>query len=110
MYGQVPMKFLTMGRAACTLTPEQADRRGVAWVVGAFVFCPCHLPVTLWVVAALLSGTAAGALVLGHPYVSGVILAIVWLAGTLHGFNLMRRARLDAYTKRPPGGFLTDRP
>ena len=93
---------------SCPLTPEQADRRGIAWIVGSFVFCPCHLPVTLWVVAALLSSTAAGALVLGHPYVSGTLLAIVWLAGTLHGLNLMRRARLETYTKRPAAGFLTN--
>jgi len=95
--------------AACALTPEQADRRGLAWIIGAFVLCPCHLPITLWVVAALLSGTAFGALVLGHPYVSGAVLGAAWLAGTLYGFNLMRRARLDAYTQRPSGGILSDR-
>jgi Fe2+ transport system protein B len=97
-------------RAACALTPEQADRRAIAWIIGSFVLCPCHLPITLWVVAALLSGTAVGALVLGHPYVSGAILGVAWLAGTLYGFNLMRRARLDAYTRRPSAGILTDRP
>ena len=97
-------------RAACTLTPEQADRRGLAWIVGAFVLCPCHLPLTLWIVAALLSGTTVGALVLGHPYVAGALLGVAWLGGTLYGFNLMRRARLQAYTERPSGGFLSDRP
>jgi Fe2+ transport system protein B len=96
-------------QAACALTPEQSGRRGVAWIIGAFVLCPCHLPITLWLVAALLSGTAVGALVLGHPYVSGVILGIAWLAGTVHGFNLMRRSRQDAYTQRPAAGFLSDR-
>ena len=97
-------------QAACARTPEQAGRRGVAWIVGAFVLCPCHLPITLWVVAALLSGTAVGAAILGHPYVSGVVLLIAWLAGTLHGFNLMRRSRRDAFARRPAGGFLSDRP
>jgi len=103
------MRFTLTRRTVCALTPEQTGRRGVAWILGAFVFCPCHLPITLWVVAALLSGTAIGALVLGHPYLSGVALFVVWLAGTLHGFNLMRRARLDAYTRRPHDGWLTDR-
>ena len=60
-------------QAACALTPEQAGRRGVAWVIGAFVLCPCHLPITLWVAAALLSGTAAGAAILGHPYLAGLV-------------------------------------
>ncbi len=84
-------------RNACPLTPEQADRRGVMWVFGSFVLCPCHLPITLWVIGALLSGTALGALFRGHLFVAGAIISIVWLAGTLYGFNLMRRARIDAY-------------
>ena len=95
-----------MSRAACPLSPEQTNRRGLAWIIGAFVLCPCHLPLTLWVVAALLSGTAAGALLLGHPYLSGVVLGVLWLLGTLRGLDLMRRARLDAYTKPLPRNLL----
>jgi cytochrome c biogenesis protein CcdA len=86
-----------MKNTVCALTPEQADRRGVAWVIGSFVLCPCHLPITLWVIGAVLSGTALGALVRGHLYLAGAIISIAWLGGTLHGFNLMRRARIDAY-------------
>jgi cytochrome c biogenesis protein CcdA len=89
-----------MKNAACPLTPEQADRRGIAWVIGSFVLCPCHLPITLAVVVALLSGTAIGALVRGHLYLAGAIISIAWLAGTLHGFNLMRRARIESYPAR----------
>jgi len=85
-------------QAVCPLTPEQADRRGVLWIAGAFVLCPCHLPITLWVIGALLSGTALGAVFTGHVFVAGAVISIVWLAGTLHGFNLMRRARIDSYT------------
>ena len=85
-------------KAVCPLTPEQADRRGVLWIVGAFVLCPCHLPITLWVIGALLSGTALGAAFTGHLFLAGAVISIVWLAGTLHGFNLMRRARIDTYT------------
>jgi mercuric ion transport protein len=102
------MKLPLARRTVCALTPEQADRRGIVWIVGSFVLCPCHLPITLWLVAALLSGTAIGTLVLGHPYIAGVILLIGWLGGTLHGFNLMRRGRVEAYT-RASGGFLSDR-
>ena len=89
-----------MGNAACPLTPEQADRRGVAWVIGSFVLCPCHLPITLGIVVAVLSGTAIGALIRGHLYIAGAIVSVLWLAGTLHGFNLMRRARIESYTSR----------
>jgi cytochrome c biogenesis protein CcdA len=89
-----------MKNAACPLTPEQADRRGVAWVIGSFVLCPCHLPITLGVLVAVLSGTAIGVLVRSHLYLAGAIISIAWLAGTLHGFNLMRRARIESYTSR----------
>jgi Fe2+ transport system protein B len=89
-----------MKKAVCALTPEQADRRGIAWVVGSFVLCPCHLPITLWVIGAVLSGTAVGALLRGHLYIAGSIISIAWLVGTLHGFNLMRRARIESYTSR----------
>jgi hypothetical protein len=82
---------------SCPLTPEQADRRGIAWIVGSFVFCPCHLPITLWAVGALLSGTALGVAFSGHLVLAGVIISITWLVGTLQGFKLLRRARIDAY-------------
>jgi hypothetical protein len=85
-------------KAVCPLTPEQADRRGVLWIAGAFVLCPCHLPITLWVIGALLSGTALGAMFTGHLFLAGALISISWLTATLHGFNLMRRARIDAYT------------
>ena len=84
--------------AACPLTPEQADHRGVLWIVGAFVLCPCHLPITLWVIGALVSGTALGAVFTGHLFIAGAVISLVWLVATIHGFNLMRRARIEAYT------------
>ena len=89
-----------MKKAVCALTPEQADRRGVAWVIGSFALCPCHLPITLAVMAAVLSGTALGVLFRSHLFLAGAIISITWLAGTLHGFNLMRRARIQSYTSR----------
>ncbi|HVZ20172.1 MAG TPA: hypothetical protein VG871_03880 [Vicinamibacterales bacterium] len=87
-----------MRKQVCALTPDQASRRGVLWIIGSFVLCPCHLPITLWVAAAVLSGTAAGAALYNHVYLAGVVLGVTWLSGTIHGFNLMRRARIDAYT------------
>ena len=86
-------------KAVCPITPEQSERRGVAWVIGSFVLCPCHLPITLSVIGLVLSGTALGALFRGHLFVAGAIVSILWLAGTLHGFNLMRRARIDSYVR-----------
>jgi len=74
-------------------TPSQLENRGMAWVIGAFVFCPCHLPITLSVLALLLGGTAAGALLRAHPYIAGAVVTALWAAGTWRGFALVRRAR-----------------
>ena len=65
------MSFL---RPVCALSPPAAQRRGLIWVIGAFAICPCHLPVTLGLAAAVLSGTASGAFVAGHPYLAGASL------------------------------------
>ena len=78
------------------LTPDQLENRGLAWVIGAFLICPCHLPLTLWVAAALLSGTAAGALLRGHPYVAGAVITVVWLAATWHGIRHLHAAWASA--------------
>ncbi|PWT83006.1 MAG: hypothetical protein C5B57_07685 [Blastocatellia bacterium] len=81
--------------AACpvSLTPEQAEKRALAWVIGSFLICPCHLPLTLSLVAAVLSGTAAGALLRGHPYVAGSLITGAWLAGTIRGILYFRSAQ-----------------
>jgi len=74
-------------------TVGRLENRGMAWVIGAFVFCPCHLPITLSVLALLLGGTAAGALLRAHPYVAGAVVTTLWAAGTWRGFRLIRAAR-----------------
>lgn len=78
-----------------TLSPGQAENRGLAWVIGSFVLCPCHLPITLWWVALLLSGTAAGALLRNHPVIAAVVVTVLWLAGTWRGVRYLLIARSD---------------
>lgn len=73
-------------------TPEQSENRGMAWVIGAFLICPCHLPLTLWLAATLLSGTVAGAVLHEHLYVAGAVISLTWLAATWHGMRLIRSA------------------
>jgi hypothetical protein len=63
------------------------------WVIGAFVFCPCHLPITLGALGLLLGGTAAGALLRAHPYWAAAIVTLLWAAGTWRGVALIRSAR-----------------
>ena len=86
--------------AGCTVrvTPEQVEHRGMAWLIGAFLICPCHLPLTLWLAATLLAGTALGAALRGHPMVAGTVITLAWLAATWRGVHLLRSAR--AYAAR----------
>jgi hypothetical protein len=81
--------------AGCTvtLTPEQAENRGMAWVIGAFLICPCHLPLTLGLATTLLAGTAAGVLLRDHPFLAGSVITVTWLAGTWRGISFFRSAR-----------------
>jgi cytochrome c biogenesis protein CcdA len=83
------------------MTPAQAENRGLAWVLGAFVICPCHLPLTLWAIAAVLSGTAAGALLHTHTYVAGAVISGAWLAATWRGIRYFRAAARVCDAARP---------
>ena len=83
---------MSLLRPVCALSPPAAQRRGLIWVIGAFAICPCHLPVTLALAAAVLSGTASGAFVAGHPYLAGALISVVWLAATWRGFRYLRSA------------------
>jgi hypothetical protein len=74
-------------------TAGRLEKRGMAWMIGAFVFCPCHLPITLSVLALMLGGTAAGALLRAHPYVAAAVVTSLWIAGTWRGLALVKRAR-----------------
>lgn len=77
------------GRVGTDAITRRQDR-GLLWLVGAFVICPCHLPLTLGLVATLFAGTALGVLVSSHPYVIGALLTVVWLIATLYAFRLLR--------------------
>jgi cytochrome c biogenesis protein CcdA len=77
-------------------TPQQLENRGMMWMIGAFALCPCHLPITLSVLAMLLGGTVAGAALRAHPYIAGIIVTLMWVAGTWRGFALVKRAKTAA--------------
>ena len=95
------MSHRTHATLACT-TPSTAARletRGLVWLVGAFLVCPCHLPLTLGLAGLLLAGTTAGAFLQSHPLAAGVLVTAVWLAGTWRGFQLLRAARRFATSR-----------
>lgn len=79
---------------SCEIPDSRAlENRGMAWMIGAFVFCPCHLPITLAALALLLGGTAAGALLRAHPYIAGIAVTLLWGAGTWRGLVWVKRAK-----------------
>lgn len=77
-------------RNADQAVPAKVSRwRAYTWSVLAALTCPCHL----LMVALLLSGTAAGALIIEHMGVALLALTIL--------FALFLRAALRAF-RRPP--------
>ncbi|MCD9624116.1 hypothetical protein [Rhabdothermincola salaria] len=69
------------------------ERHGRRWLLWSFLLCPCHLPLSLGVLATVLAGTSAGALVRDHAWVAGGVLTLTWVLGTGYGFHLIRRAQ-----------------
>jgi hypothetical protein len=69
------------------------ERKGRRWLLWSFVFCPCHLPLTLGVLAVVLGGTGVGALVREHSWLAGGLVTTLWVLGTGYGFVLIRRAQ-----------------
>jgi mercuric ion transport protein len=88
----------------CTVPTRRTEARGIAWVIGSLVICPCHLPITLSLAATLLSGTALGALISGHPYLAGAAITAAWVAAMWRGIHHLRSAQTLA---SPPS---SDRP
>jgi len=87
----------------CPLPPNarQLENKGWVWVFGAFVFCPCHLPFTLGLLATVLSGTIVGALLHNHPYLSGAAITVVWVAATWRGIAYLRSAGVRLRSFKP---------
>jgi hypothetical protein len=87
--------------AACPLpSTARLETKGLVWLIAAFLVCPCHLPLTLGLAGLLLAGTTAGALLQSHPFAAGVVVTVVWAAGTWRGFHLLRAARRFAGAHR----------
>ena len=64
--------------------------RGLLWIGGGFLFCPCHLPLTLWFLATVLAGTAAGAVLHSHVVAASIATSAIWAAATWRGVRLLR--------------------
>lgn len=69
------------------------ERRGRAWLVWSFLLCPCHLPLSLAALSAVLAGTSLGVAVREHTAVAAIAITATWLLGTGYGFHLIRQAK-----------------
>lgn len=83
-------------RAAAQSGPPPLERRGRRWIFGSFAFCPCHLPLTLGILATVSGGSAAGALLRDRLWLAGAVITLAWAAGTWRGFRLVRLAQQGA--------------
>lgn len=70
---------------------SHAETKGIAWLIGGFLICPCHLPVTLALISILLAGTTAAAFVQTHAIAVGTILTVLWIAATWRGVHYFRK-------------------
>ena len=68
------------------------ERRGRAWLLWSFLLCPCHLPLSLGVLTAVLAGTSVGVAVRDHVWLAGGLISFLWVIGTGYGFRLIRQA------------------
>ena len=79
------------------------ERRGRWWVFGSFLLCPCHLPLTLGVLVAVLGGTGVGAVLRDNLVLAGGLVTVTWLAGTAYGFHLLRRSQREGGCRSATG-------
>ncbi len=68
------------------------EQQGRRWLVWSFIFCPCHLPVSMAVFAGVFGGTAFGSLISRNTLGVGLVLGAVYAIGVGIGFRYLRAA------------------
>lgn len=68
------------------------ERQGRRWLIWSFVFCPCHLPVSMAALAAIFGGSAFGTLLSRNTLGVGLVFGAVYAAGVAIGFRHLRAA------------------
>ena len=72
--------------------PDRLERTGRRWLLWSFVFCPCHLPLTMAVLATVFGGTAFGALVERNTLGVGMVVGTLYAIGVGIGFRYIKQA------------------
>ncbi|MEZ5375869.1 MAG: hypothetical protein R2733_05095 [Acidimicrobiales bacterium] len=68
------------------------ERKGRRWLIWSFVFCPCHLPLSMAVLASIFGSSAFGALVSRNTLGTGLVLGAIYAVGVGIGFRYLRQA------------------
>jgi len=76
------------------------EQHGRRWLLWSFLFCPCHLPVTLTILATVAGSTAAGVVLREHTLVVGLAVTSIWVLGTARGLVQVRSADACRLPKR----------
>lgn len=69
------------------------EKRGRKWLFVSYFLCPCHVPITLTLLGALLGGTAIGAALTGNALRVGIVLTTLYAIVLWRGFRQIRRAK-----------------
>lgn len=79
-----------------TLNAQDAHQRtGRRWLLWSFIVCPCHLPLTMAVLGAVLGGSAFGSLISQNMLGVGIFFGLLYAAGLAIGFRHLRAATKD---------------
>ncbi len=73
-----------------------SEKRGRRWLIWSFIFCPCHLPLSMAVLAAIFGGSAFGTLISRNTLGVGIVFGIIYAIGVGIGFRHLRRATAGA--------------
>jgi len=72
---------------------RKLENRGRLWIVVAYVLCPCHLPVTLSLLAMTLGGTTLGGVIATNAWPVGIALGTLSTLAVWRAFRHLRRAQ-----------------
>lgn len=93
--GTTRARWSFFGDSSLPLDPvaRQHERRGRRWFVVSYLFCPCHIPLTMALIGALFGGTAFGAAAAGNAFRVGAVLVAVYAVVLWRGFGQIRLAK-----------------
>ncbi len=89
---EVPEKLAPLELDSASQAREKKGRR---WLIWSFIFCPCHLPLTMGLLALVFGGSAFGALLSRNTLGVGLAFGTVYAIGVGIGLRHIRAATKD---------------